>query len=192
MSLGLFNCRLIQLAGDQLFFFQKCINRRACERHESRAPDPLLLPFAFFSVGFVGSSGRCQGRAIFSRRSEPLTPPRASIECQQKAKGTRPCKPSVSAFTHRFCYTAQLSRHRLWIERHRDDPLLCFADFWFRVVEAAGPVILDRGNVPVEQHATNNHYKGDPEVEATQGMQSEGKHGRDGHRNTEDLPIHLP
>ena len=33
----------------------------------------LLLPFAFFSVGFVGRSGRGQGRAVFARRSAPLT-----------------------------------------------------------------------------------------------------------------------
>src|SRR6266853_2660505 len=74
MSLGLFNCRLIQLGGDRLFFFT------------------TGTPFATASLRFllsrlVGRSGRCQGRAVLARRSEPLTPPRPSIECPWKATG---------------------------------------------------------------------------------------------------------
>jgi len=74
MSLGLFNCRLIQLGGDRLFFFA--------------TGTPFATPSLRFLLSrFVGRSGRCQGRAVLARRSEPLTPPRPSIECPWKAKG---------------------------------------------------------------------------------------------------------
>src|SRR4029453_5719342 len=52
-----------------------------------RAARSQLLPFAFFSVGFGGRWGRCQGRALLARRSEPLKPSPPPIECPWKAKG---------------------------------------------------------------------------------------------------------
>ena len=92
MSLGLFNCRLIQLAGDQLFFFQKCINRRACERQESRAPDPLLLPFAFFSVGFVWKVGAVSRARDFCAAKRTLDTALAFHRMSMESEGKKPLK----------------------------------------------------------------------------------------------------
>ena len=48
MNLGLFNCRLIQAARDQLLFF-------------ATGSDWMLPPFAFFSAGLVGGPGCFKG-----------------------------------------------------------------------------------------------------------------------------------
>src|SRR2546425_257625 len=62
MSLGLFNCRLIQLGGDRLFFF--------------------ATGFAFFSVDLL------EGRVRFAApKPRALDTARPSIECPWKAKG---------------------------------------------------------------------------------------------------------
>src|ERR1700757_2605554 len=57
--------------------------------NERRRCHSLLLPFAFLSADVSGRSGWCQGRAVFARRSGPLTPPRPSLQWLWKAKGRR-------------------------------------------------------------------------------------------------------
>src|SRR5437762_9233544 len=86
MSLWSDNCRLIQRAGDRPFVVgrvqSKSVNAGGLAKPDVTGSRSLLLPFAFFSVGFVGRAGRCQGRAVFARRSEPLTGG-SSVLCQR-------------------------------------------------------------------------------------------------------------
>ena len=109
MSLGLFNCRLIQPAGDQLFFFSAVLPRR-CVRA------------ALFSL-LVTRPAR--PRPAGGRRMLPVFPSQKAFvlvfrgaKSRRMQKGSLPpihprISPKIPNPTHRFCYRTRKTKRRI-------------------------------------------------------------------------------
>src|SRR5664279_3717629 len=102
MSLGLFNCRLIQTAGDQLFFLSAVLPHW---REFGRTPSSY--------PGDASCSSPTNGRAqnvfclSFSERFCFGLSPR--MQQVYSRRFTRELSPKVPNPTHRFCYRAVFS-----------------------------------------------------------------------------------